>query len=253
MSMSMLTDKSITHPQQKSSSSSCCNTENVSRKEQWASLIGGGAVFLYGLRRGSWLGMLTGGSLLYRGWTGHCMVYDQLGINTKEGHFDRPGVRAQHGRRVNWTLHINRDPQELYDFWRELSNLPNVMSHLVSVQSIDKERSRWTARGPMGQTLEWEAEIITDKPGEVIAWQSLPGSQVDTAGSVHFRKSATGQGTDLEVTLKYDPPGGNMVAQIAHLVGQGLEDDLQEDLRRFKQICESGEIATNAQRPAMKA
>jgi len=251
MSMSMLTDKSFSHPQRQSSSSTCCTTENVSRNEQWASLIGGGAVFLYGLRRGSWLGMLAGGSLLYRGWTGHCMIYDQLGINTKDDH-ERPGVRAQHGRRVTWSIHINRDRQELYDFWRDFGNLPNVMSHLVSVRDIDNERSHWTARGPMGQTLEWDAEIIADKPGEMIAWQSLPGSQVDTAGSVHFREANNGEGTDLEVSLKYDPPGGTMVAQLAHLVGQGLEDDLQEDLRRFKQICETGEIATNAQRRVQK-
>jgi len=125
------------------------------------------------------------------------------------------------------------------------------MQHLVSVTIVDEKRSQWVASAPLGKTLQWEAEIITDKPGEVIAWQSLPGSQVDTAGSVHFKDSSTGAGTELVVSIMYNPPGGRIVTQIAHLLGQDLQAELNQDLRGFKQILEAGEIATNAMAPVM--
>ena len=114
---------------------------------------------------------------------------------------------------------------------------------------LDEKRSEWVARAPLGKTLQWEAEIITDKPGEVIAWQSLPGSQVDTAGSVHFKDSSTGAGTEFVVSIMYNPPGGQIVTQIAHLLGQDLQAELNHDLREFKQLLEAGEIATNAIAP----
>src|SRR5690606_28484851 len=107
--------------------------------------------------------------------------------------------------------------------------------HLVSVTPLDEKRSHWVARAMMGQTLEWDAEIITDRAGDVIAWRSLPDSEVDTAGSVHFSAPASGHGTDLTVEIKYDPPGGKAVAKLAGLAGMGLEQELTEDLRAFKQ------------------
>lgn len=229
--------------------------QNISQNEQWASMLAGSGLVLYGLSRRSLWGLVSavaGASLVYRGWSGHCTTYELLGVCTASQHPGHKGVRAQHGRKVQWTVHINRAPQELYDFWRDLSNLPNVMRHLESVTPIDAKRSRWVARGPMDRKLEWNAEIINDQPGEVIAWQSLPDSQVDTAGSVHFNKPAFGEGTAVTVSLKYDPPGGSFVAKLAHLVGQGLEQEIEEDLRVFKQLMEAGEIVTAAQQPSGK-
>tara|TARA_R110000850_G_scaffold184745_14_gene310422 strand:- start:6412 stop:7212 length:801 start_codon:yes stop_codon:yes gene_type:complete len=230
----------------------CSLSQNVANSERVLSLVGGGSLLLMGLKRGSVAGLLgiaAGASLLYRGWTGHCHLYDGLGINTAEPRRGRPGVPAQQGSRVNCALHVNRDRQELYDFWRNLENLPQIMQHLQSVTVIDDKRSKWVARAPFNKTLEWEAEIITDKPGKVIAWQSLPGSQVETAGSVHFKDSTTGEGTELAISIKYNPPGGRIVTQIAHLLGQDLQAELNQDLREFKQLLEAGEIATNAIAP----
>lgn len=226
--------------------------QNISQPEQWVSLVAGGGLILYGLTRRSWWGVATilaGASLAHRGWSGHCTTYQMLGVSTASENLPYKGVRAQHGRKVKCTAHINRDPQELYAYWRDLQNLPNIMRHLESVTLIDAKRSRWVARGPMDRTLEWDAEIITDRPNEVIAWQSLPDSEVDTAGSVHFDKPTFGEGTAVTVTLKYDPPGGGLVAKLAYLLGQGLEQEVEEDLRVFKQLMEAGEIATAAQQP----
>lgn len=234
------------------SAKQCSLSQNVANSERVLSLLGGGSLLLMGLKRGSGAGLLgvaAGASLLYRGWTGHCHLYEGLGINTAESQRTRSGVASHQGSRVNCALHINRDRQEIYEFWRNLENLPQIMQHLESVTVIDEKRSEWVALAPLGKTLQWEAEIITDKPGDVIAWQSLPGSQVDTAGSVHFKDSSTGAGTELVVSIMYNPPGGQIVTQIAHLLGQDLQAELNQDLREFKQLLEAGEIATNAMAP----
>lgn len=225
---------------------------NVGSRERWFSMLAGGGMVVCGLmQRSRWgaVSLLAGASLLYRGVTGHCAAYDTLGIDTAAPDRSHRGVRGGRGRKVTWSIHINRDPRELYDHWRNLENLPKMMRHLKSVQPLDERKTRWEAYAPLGQSLSWDAEIVTDRAGEVIAWQSLPGSQVDTAGSVHFKPAKNGEGTDLTVSLKYDPPGGQLVAKLAHLVGQGLEQELDEDLKSFKKEIETGEAAT-AQRDA---
>jgi len=226
---------------------------NLSDSERLISMVAGGALIAAGLWRrlpGGLLAPLTGAALVHRAWTGHCAVYGLLGVNSAQGRSRHLGVPAGHGRKVTWSVHIERDPRELYDFWRKLENLPRVMRHLDSVTPEDEQRSHWVARGPFGRTLEWDAEIITDRPGETIGWRSLPGSQVDTAGSVHFRRPSFGEGTELVVSLKYDPPGGRLVAAVADFVGQGLEETVDEDLRAFKQLMEAGEVSTAALKPA---
>ncbi|MEX0717223.1 MAG: SRPBCC family protein [Planctomycetaceae bacterium] len=224
---------------------------NVGDEERLGSLVVGGGLLLYGLlgrSLKSFLALAAGGALIHRGWTGRCKLYESLGMDTASAHHDS-GVRAQRGRKVTWSLHINRDSREVYDYWRNLQNLPRVMRHLESVMAIDGDRSHWIAKAPLGHTLEWDAEIITDEPGRIIAWQSLPDSEVDTAGSVRFETPAFGEGCELSLSLKYDPPGGKAVAALAHLVGQGLEQDLREDLRKFKQVMEAGEVTSAATRP----
>ncbi|HBJ38358.1 MAG TPA: cyclase [Planctomycetaceae bacterium] len=222
---------------------------NVSSGERWVSMLAGGGMVVCGLmQRSRWgaVSLLTGASLLYRGLTGHCAAYESLGIDTAAADRSHSGVRGGHGRKITWAIQINRDPHDLYDHWHKLENLPKMMRHLKSVKSTGERKTHWEAYAPMGQMLTWDAEIVTDRAGEVIAWRSLPGSQVDTAGSVHFKRSSHGVGTDLTVSLKYDPPGGQLVARLAHLLGQGLEEEVEEDLRIFKQMIETGEVATAA-------
>jgi uncharacterized membrane protein len=225
--------------------------QNVGETERWISMLAGGGLVAFALARSRLSGLLSalaGAALVQRGLTGHCRMYDALGYDTAVEHHEF-GVKARHGKKIVRSLHINRSREELYDFWRNLENLPQVMRHLESVTSHTDTKSRWIARGPFDARLEWDAEIKTDRRGEIIAWQSLPDSQVDTAGSVRFDKDASGQGTVLTVTLKYDPPGGRMVAELAHLLGQGLEEELDEDLREFKRTMESGEARSRVGHP----
>lgn len=225
--------------------------KNVGRSERIASLVGGAALVLAGRRQGSWSGLLlaaTGAGLLYRGATGRCYAYQKLGISTNHTN-EQTAIPARQGVKVEKRLLVNRPAAELYRFWRDLSNLPRVFQHLVSVEEQSSNRSRWVARGPMKQKLEWEAEIITDRPDEVLAWRSLDGSQVDTAGSVRFEESSNGRGTNVVISLKYNPPGGQLTDYLASWFGSDLQSVIEDDLRTFKSLMEAGEVPTTTGQP----
>lgn len=221
-------------------------TTNVAGLERLASLLAGGAVAGWALmgRRRRWMPLAIGGSLIFRGATGHCSLYHAMGVNTARRTSSAIGVRARRGCKVEHRLTIQRPAAELYAFWRDTKNLARIMRHVKSIEVIDDRRSHWVAKAPMGATLEWDAEIINERDGEMIAWRSLPGSQVDTAGSIHFKPLARGRGTLVTVSVKYDPPGGKMSAALAEMLGTGLETRIREDLRRFKNVAEAGEIPT---------
>lgn len=219
------------------------NLQNVSQGERLLSVVGGSALVLAGLSRGKWSGLLltaSGGSLLYRGWTGHCHGYQALGIDTAK-HNPATAVPAQTGVKVEKTVAVNGSPEELYRMWRELENLPQLMRHLERVEVIDTTRSHWTAKGPLGTSVQWEAEIINDREPELIAWRSLSGGDIETAGSVQFKPLGHDRGTAVQVSMKYNPPAGKVGATAASLLGGGLEQELEEDLRRFKSTMETGE------------
>lgn len=158
---------------------------------------------------------------------------------------------------------VNRTPEEVYDFWRNFQNLPRFMKHLESVVDLGDGRSHWTAKGPAGMTVEWDATIVADVPGEVITWRSLDNSDVDNAGAVRFERAAGGRGTIVKVNLEYNPLAGVIGAAIAKLFGEEPEQQLDEDLRRFKQVMEVGEVVVSdatllgtgyfSQRPARPA
>lgn len=223
---------------------------NVGSAERWASCLTGGVLAWYGLRRpfhAPWskvaLG-LGGLGLIYRGVSGQCQTYRLLGISTARSPSPARGVEARHGCKVTKSITIQRPAGELYRWWRQLDQLPRAMAHVVSVSPIDERHSHWTARGPLGATIEWDAQIINEREPEIIAWRSLPGSQVDTAGSIHFKTLPAERGTEVTVSLKYDPPGGKLTTAVAEFLGAGLEQRVQQDLRRWKQLVETGEIAT---------
>jgi len=154
----------------------------------------------------------------------------------------RPAGQRARGLRVDRSMTVARPAIELYRIWRDLRRLPEFMSHLESVVPLNETRSRWTARGPGGITIEWEAEIVTDQPGQLIAWRSVSGD-VDNAGSVRFREAPAQRGTEIAVQLHYAPPAGQLGAAVATVFGRGAERQVREDLRRFKQMMETGEMA----------
>lgn len=225
---------------------------NVGDLERLASLVGGGLLAWTGWRRGGLIGAglaAAGGGLIFRGLSGHCSGYAALGASTAPHHNPVASVPAGHGVKVVEAIAINRPAEQLYELWRDLEGLPRFMSHLISVKA-DGIRSRWTAHGPARTAVEWDAEIINQEPGRLIAWRSLTGSQVRTAGSVHFRPLPADHGTEVHIILKYDPPAGALGSWLAWLFGADPEGQIREDLRRFKQLAEAGEIATSRGRPA---
>jgi uncharacterized membrane protein len=130
-----------------------------------------------------------------------------------------------------------------------MENLATFMEHLVSVDVLSETRTRWTASAPGGTSVTWEAEITADKPGELIGWRSVPGAAVPNAGSVRFRPAPGGRGTEVRVELAYDPPGGKAAAMIARLFGENPEQQVRDDLRRFKQVMEIGEVVVSEGSP----
>ena len=224
--------------------SRCPAQKNVGDVERLLSIAAGAGLAGVGLVRGRLSGVALGAigaGLLWRGFTGRCQCYAALGINTAETeHSSAIGVPAQEGYKLEKTITVDRPPGELYRFWRRLENLPKVMRHLKNVESIDHQRSHWVAEGALGKDVEWDAEIHNEREDELIAWRSLPGGDVDTAGSVHFKPLGQNGRTEVRLSMKYNPPAGKVGAQIASLFGEGLEQKLDEDLRRFKQYMETG-------------
>ncbi len=232
------------------SSSKGSSNINVGEKERLVSAIGGGALAVYGLTRGSISGIvlaLIGGGLAYRGITGHCNMYEAMDMSTADEGLRRSrgvSVPGERGTKVEKSITINRSPEELYRFWRNFENLPRFMDHLESVKTTGDKRSHWVAKAPAGTTVEWDAEVINEKENELIAWRSLEGADVDNAGSVRFERASGDRGTVVRVTLEYDPPGGSLGAIVAKLFGEAPDQQIEEDLRRFKQVMEAGERPT---------
>lgn len=152
------------------------------------------------------------------------------------------GAPARTEVAVAKAITVRRPAQEAYDLWRDFEGLPRFMEHLESVEVTGPTRSRWRARGPAGRTIEWDAEITADEPGERIAWRSLPGAPLPNAGTIRFAPAPGDQGTEVIVELRYSPPGGDLGLVLAKLFGEEPGMQLADDLRRFKQLLETGEI-----------
>ena len=224
---------------------------NVSSGERWATLAAGGALVTLGVtgRTPLLLSTLIGGALLYRAASGNCTVYQALGISSSDATAENSAIAAGHGTRVEHAVTVNKPAAEVYRFWRDFENLPRFMTHLIDVDTTTDGRSHWIAKGPLGLKLEWDAEIVTDTPNKAIGWKSLDGADVDSAGSVHFTELPNDRGTEVRVVLKYDPPAGKLGTAVAKLVGMSPEAQITADMRRFKQIMETGEIPTTEGQP----
>jgi uncharacterized membrane protein len=228
---------------------------NVGYVERWASAAGGGALMALGLRRGYrrspiGIGLLpVAGHLLYRGITGHDRLFHILGFDTA-GTEQQGGSRPRSGQKVEQRVTIDRPAEELYAFWRNVENLPRFMKHLEAVYATDDQRSHWVAAAPAGRTVAWDAEIVEDRPNELIAWRSLPGADVTNSGRVLFRRAPEGRGTEVEVVLEYQPPAGILGVGVAKLFGEEPDQQVAGDLRCFKNIMETGEVPTTEGQPA---
>jgi uncharacterized membrane protein len=216
---------------------------NISSTEKWVSTIAGAALAIVGYQRSNRVMGLAGLGLVARGVSGFCPVSAAMGRNTSSED-TREALGGSGGVRVEVSTTIYRPAQEIYAYWRQFDNLPRFMEHLESVEDLGGGRSKWTARGPLGVPVSWMAEIINDVPSELISWKSVPDSDVISAGSVRFKPAGGDHGTEVRVNLQYDPPAGKVGATVAWLFGEDPQSQIEEDLRRFKQLLETGEITT---------
>lgn len=196
---------------------------------------------LWGLRRFSLSGLMTaaaGSALLYRGTTGHCPAFEQLGMDTAQSH-------AASAAEVDEAVTVYKPRDEVYAFWRKIENLPRFMRHLETVEDLGEGRSRWTARVPKDlRRVTWEAEVTEDEPGEKIAWRSLPGADIQNAGTVRFNDAPKKNATEVRVQISYRPPAGDVGALAAELLGPANRQLIKDDVRRFKHLMETGEVPT---------
>jgi uncharacterized membrane protein len=218
---------------------------NVGSTERIFSILGGAVLGLYGLGRIRISGVAfaaLGGAMIYRGLTGHCRTYESLGIDTASTLTGE--TRGNRGVKIEREVVVNATPEALYHLWRDLQQLPRFMSHVERVERLDDRRSRWTLKTPPGvPSVQWDAEIINDRPAEVIAWQSVSG-MVDHAGAVRFERLGEGR-TRVRVELQYDPPGGEIGHTLASLFGQDAGTRVDNDLREFKRSVEAGDVTAS--------
>jgi uncharacterized membrane protein len=236
---------------------------NVARAERIGSVAIGAALVSVGIRRRGPVGLvaaLFGSYFLTRGATGRCVVYQALGVSTGPADALLRGsarddvtsraatVNARKAIKVERSVTIEKPRAELFAFWRDFENLPRFMEHLVSVRVDSPTRSHWEAKAPAGRTVEWDAEIVNEVPDEIIAWKSVGEPDVANAGAVNFSDAPGGRGTIVRVTLDYEPPAGRVGAMLSHFFSEEPDHQIREDLRKFKQLMETGEITTSARR-----
>jgi uncharacterized membrane protein len=198
---------------------------------RWSALVTGGALALIGLSKRSKSGVAlatAGGLLSYAG--------------------ARAGAR-QRELIARSSILLNCTPDEAYQFWSNFDNLPLFMRHLESVTLISETRSKWTVIGPLGKRVHWYAEIAFDRKGEVIAWRSLPDSEIYVDGIVKFRRAPANRGTIVTVVVVYQPPAGTVGAAFAKILGKDPNFMMRQDLRRLKALIEAGEIPTTEGQP----
>jgi uncharacterized membrane protein len=226
--------------------------QQIEQGERWTALASGAILAGLGLARRGVPGMIcatVGGAMIYQGATGRPVIGRSFGADAPpqgpQAEQQQLQRRLNRGLRVTQAFTIDRSPEELYQFWRNFENLPRIMTHLESVRVLDDRRSHWIARLPKlmtGKKLEWDAEITDDVPNDRISWRSLPGSDIDTAGTVRFARGD--RGSIVRVEMQYVAPAGRMGNWIAKLFGEVPERVIREDLRNFKRQMEVGEIPT---------
>lgn len=223
---------------------------NLTRIDRWGYVAGGLALVAWGLRRPSVArsgAAGLGGWLLYQAYSGYNPMFKPLGIRVNR----EPAESAASETIVlDQAITINASRDELYSYWRDLTNLPNFAPRVTQVEVLDERNSRWHVQAAQGREVVWESEITQDRPGSEIAWRSTHKTVLTHFGSVQFRDAPGGRGTVVAVHLEYVPPAGALGAALARMTGQAPERYVTDALRRLKQLVEVGEIITTRGQPA---
>lgn len=241
---------------------------NIGDSERAVSAAIGGLFLASGVKKRGLAGLalaLIGAELVRRGATGHSMLYDAIGFSSNDGGSvksgggsgygaHRPDVRgaaatvnARKAIKIERSITISRPAEDIYEFWRDFQNLPQVLEHLASVSDLGDGRSHWVAIGPANTRVEWDSEIVNDIPGELIAWKTIGNPDVAHAGSMHFTPAADGRGTVVRLVMDYEPRGGRVTAIAAKLMGESPDEQVRSDLKRLKMLFETGEVVTKSE------
>jgi uncharacterized membrane protein len=209
---------------------------NVSGIERAVS-VAAGALLIAATRRARSRALTTalGAWLMARGFSGYCPINAVTHRGGRRRDDTRKALGGPRGVHVTESIVLGAPRESVYAFWRSLSNLPRFMTHLERIDVTSDTRSHWVTLGPAGTRIEWDAALINDKRPELIAWRSLPGAEVASAGSVHFRATPEG-GTEIRVRLQYDPPAGKVGAWLSALLGEDPAQQIREDLQRLREL-----------------
>lgn len=223
-------------------------TRNIGEAERWASMLAGGALFALGLSRRSIPGALValaGVGLIQRGRSAHCPFYQRLGFSSASAE----GMELA----LDESITVNRPRDEVYRFYRDFENHPRFMKHIKFVSTTGEGRTHWAMKIPGGPMVEWDARTVEEVPGERIRWRSIEGSDLVHHGEVWFEDAPGDRGTEVHVHWKYLPPGKTVGALFAKLLEGVTTATLRQELRRFKQLVETGEVATIEGQPSGRA
>lgn len=229
------------------------STSNISQTERIISTVAAPLLAYVGVKRGGLTGLVLGviaAEMVYRGATGRSPLYQVMGVNTSAPH-QNPQVSVPHGQglHIEQAIHVARPRSELYDFWRNLSNLPRFIPYVKSVEELGDRYSHWVANGPFGLIpIKWDAEIINEIEDEVIAWRTLPGSMLAHAGSVRFEPTADHMGTVVRVEMEYAIPGGEIGQRLTELLGAGPDAEIMHSLECFRTLMETGQVAKDGKK-----
>lgn len=227
--------------------------ENVNQVERIVSTVLGGALLIRSLARRSLSGEAIGIALLCRGISGHSFLYQMLGVNTVNGRVRNETGASAIAPKVERSITIEKPADELYRFWREPQKLSQIMGNFAEVTAVSDNRAHWQVHGPFGRNMEWDTQIVEDRPGQILRWESLEGAPLPNEGTLRFRPAPGDWGTEAMLCLRFDPPGGalgNRAMQRLNIVPRILADKV---LRRFKSLAETGEIPTLAYNPSARA
>jgi uncharacterized membrane protein len=208
---------------------------------------GAGLAVILGRRGGvaGGVGALAGAALVIRGLTGRCMVKASF----QESDNPKKTIAKAHGWSSAALIHnavsIGKPRQQVYETWRDFSNLARFMENIESITVTDDRTSHWVVQAPMGRTVEWDAVVTEDVPGERIAWETADGADIQSAGWVEFTDGPTGRGTEVRARFAYKPPAGRLGQVAAKLLQREPNVQSRRDLKRFKQYMETGEVSVS--------
>ncbi len=203
---------------------------NLGLTERMVSIFLGGVLLSEGIKNPFKSRFWYGAYLSYRGFTGKCLVYEQLGID----------ARKPHAVNIRGEFVIDKPAQEVYSYWRNLSNIPASINHMMDVEMIDENLSKWRSNA-LGNLIpiNWKAEIVKDEPGHLIGWRAVKGSMLPHVGRVEFDQTPDGSGTILKIVLSFRPVAGGLGVVVSRMMTPVFEEILKKEIKTFKHKIES--------------